>query len=147
MDANELKKLMSQMLGYMARHGLQRMKVKTGDLELELEKPRGSYVEAPPPSMPLHPVTSSSSPPSIPLASEGHLVTSPIVGTFYTSSSPSAPAFVKVGDRVEENTVVCIIEAMKVMNEVRSGKAGTVAQIYVESGHPVEYGTKILRIV
>lgn len=73
-------------------------------------------------------------------------VTSPMVGTYYSSPSPDQPAFVKVGDRVEKHTVVCIVEAMKVMNEVKSGVAGVVAEILVENSHPVEFGTKLYRI-
>lgn len=73
-------------------------------------------------------------------------ITSPMVGTFYSSPSPDDPQFVKVGDKVEKSTVVCIIEAMKVMNEVKSSAAGTVAEVLVESGHPVEFGTKLFRI-
>ncbi len=73
-------------------------------------------------------------------------VTSPMVGTFYGSPSPEEPPFVKVGDRIEKNTVVCIVEAMKVMNEVKSGIAGIIAEIQVESAHPVEFGTKLFRI-
>jgi acetyl-CoA carboxylase biotin carboxyl carrier protein len=71
---------------------------------------------------------------------ELHLITSPIVGTFYRSPAPNADPFVKVGSRVEPDTVVCIIEAMKLMNEVQAEAAGTVAKIYVENGQPVEYG-------
>ncbi len=78
---------------------------------------------------------------------EGKFVTAPLVGTFYSAASPEDPSFVKVGDRVEENTVVCIIEAMKVMNEVKAGLSGTVAEILVENAHPVEFGTKLFRIV
>lgn len=82
-----------------------------------------------------------------PLVKEGTYVTSPMVGTFYASPSPEDPHFVKEGDQVDEETVVCIIEAMKVMNEVKSGVKGKVAEILVENGHPVEFGTKIFRIV
>ncbi len=78
---------------------------------------------------------------------EGRYVKSPMVGTYYSSASPDDPPFIKVGDRVEENTVVCIIEAMKVMNEVKAGMSGVVAEILVDNAHPVEFGTKILRIV
>ena len=74
-------------------------------------------------------------------------VTSPMVGTVYHTPSPNDPQFVKIGDRIEKNTVVCIVEAMKVMNEVKAGMSGVVAEIMVESGHPVEFGTKILRII
>lgn len=73
-------------------------------------------------------------------------VTSPMVGTFYASPSPDDPSFVKVGDKIDKNTVVCIIEAMKVMNEVKAGVAGTVSEILIETGHPVEFGTKLFRI-
>ncbi len=73
-------------------------------------------------------------------------VTSPMVGTVYFAPSPSDPFFVKPGDRVEKNTVVCIIEAMKVMNEVKAGVSGVVSGPLVENGHPVEFGTKLFRI-
>lgn len=74
-------------------------------------------------------------------------VISPLVGTFYGSPAPDRPPFVKVGDRVQEDTVVCIVEAMKVMNEVKAGVSGTVAEILVENGHPVEYGTRLFKII
>ena len=77
---------------------------------------------------------------------QGKFVTSPMVGTYYSSPSPEDPPFVKKGDEVDEETVVCIIEAMKVMNEVKSGIKGRVADFLVENGHPVEFGTKIIRI-
>jgi acetyl-CoA carboxylase biotin carboxyl carrier protein len=73
-------------------------------------------------------------------------ITSPMVGTFYAAPSPEDPSFVKVGDKVDKNTVVCIIEAMKVMNEVKAGISGTVTAMLVESGHPVEFGTKLFRV-
>jgi acetyl-CoA carboxylase biotin carboxyl carrier protein len=73
-------------------------------------------------------------------------VTAPIVGTFYSSPSPDDPSFVKVGDKIDKNTVICIIEAMKVMNEVKAGVSGTVAEVFVENGHPVEFGSKLFRI-
>jgi acetyl-CoA carboxylase biotin carboxyl carrier protein len=69
-----------------------------------------------------------------------HIITSPIVGTFYRSPSPTAEPFVKVGSRVEADTVVCIIEAMKLMNEIQAETSGEVARMYVENGQPVEYG-------
>lgn len=73
-------------------------------------------------------------------------ITSPMVGTFYIAGSPEDPAFVKPGDKVDRTTVVCIIEAMKVMNEVKSGVVGTVVEMLVENGSPVEFGTKLFRI-
>ncbi len=73
-------------------------------------------------------------------------ITSPMVGTVYYSASPTEPSFIKVGDKIDKNTVVCIIEAMKVMNEVKSGVSGTVQEILVENGNPVEFGTKLIRV-
>lgn len=76
----------------------------------------------------------------------GVFVTSPMVGTYYSTPSPDDPQFVKVGDKIEKHSVVCIIEAMKVMNEVKAGVSGTVSEILVENGYPVEFGTKLFRI-
>ena len=75
-----------------------------------------------------------------------HIIESPIVGTFYRSRSPNAQPFVTVGSRVENGTVVCIIEAMKLMNEITSETSGVVAKIYVENGQPVEYGQPLFGI-
>ncbi len=76
----------------------------------------------------------------------GNIVTSPIVGTFYASPSPDKPAFVKPGDTVNAGDVVCIIESMKLMNEINSEFSGKVAEIYVKDGQAVEYGQKLMRI-
>lgn len=75
-----------------------------------------------------------------------HLITSPIVGTFYRSPSPSADPFVKIGSSVEPETVVCIIEAMKLMNEIQAEATGEVVKIYPENGQPVEYGEPLFGI-
>ncbi len=90
--------------------------------------------------------------PLVPVAEVPHnydaasYITSPMVGTFYSAGSPDEPPFLKVGDKVEKNTVVCIIEAMKVMNEVKAGIAGTVVEVLVDNGNPVEFGSKLFRI-
>lgn len=75
-----------------------------------------------------------------------HVVTSPIVGTFYGAPSPTAKPFVAVGDAVESGKVLCIVEAMKLMNEIQSDANGVVAKIFVESGQPVEYGQALFGI-
>lgn len=153
MDIPEMKKLITQMVGYMGRHGLQKLKIKTNEVELELEKPSPVMFSSTPmmqaPHFAPQAQVAEVAPQAQPAATSvtGHLVTSPIVGTFYSSGSPTSPNFVKVGDRIEETTVVCIVEAMKVMNEIRAGKSGIVEAIYVENGHPVEFGTKIMKIV
>jgi acetyl-CoA carboxylase biotin carboxyl carrier protein len=77
---------------------------------------------------------------------EMHVITSPIVGTFYRAASPTADSFVKVGSHVEPDMVVCIIEAMKLMNEIPAETTGTIAKIYVENGQPVEYGQPLFGV-
>jgi acetyl-CoA carboxylase biotin carboxyl carrier protein len=75
-----------------------------------------------------------------------HIISSPIVGTFYRSPSPNADSFVKIGSPVDADTVVCIIEAMKLMNEIQAETSGEVVKIYVENGQPVEYGQPLFGI-
>ena len=75
-----------------------------------------------------------------------HIVKSPIVGTFYASPSPDAESFVKVGDRVEVGKVLCIVEAMKLMNEIESDAAGEVVKVFPKAGQPVEYGQALFAI-
>ncbi len=75
-----------------------------------------------------------------------HIVTSPIVGTFYRAPAPTAEPYVRIGSRVEVGTILCIVEAMKLMNEIPSDAIGEVAEIYVENGHAVEFGQKLFGI-
>ncbi len=75
-----------------------------------------------------------------------HIVKSPIVGTFYESPSPGAPAFVKIGDQVENGQILCIIEAMKLMNEIEADAAGEIVKRFVQSGQPVEYGQALFAL-
>ncbi|MDE6732774.1 MAG: acetyl-CoA carboxylase biotin carboxyl carrier protein, partial [Oscillospiraceae bacterium] len=77
---------------------------------------------------------------------KGNFITSPIIGTFYTSPSPEKPCFVKVGDTVNAGDVVCIIESMKLMNEITSEFSGRVAEVYVNNADSVEFGQKLFRI-
>ena len=79
-------------------------------------------------------------------APAGHAIKSPMVGTFYRSSSPGAPAFVEIGSQVKEGDTVCIIEAMKILNEIEADKSGTVTQILGENGQAVEYGQPLFII-
>ncbi|HKR28573.1 MAG TPA: acetyl-CoA carboxylase biotin carboxyl carrier protein [Acidobacteriaceae bacterium] len=75
-----------------------------------------------------------------------HVVKSPIVGTFYESPSPGSPAFIKIGDQVEAGQVLCIVEAMKLMNEIESDGAGEVVKRFVQNGQPVEYGQALFAL-
>ncbi|MGF2687750.1 acetyl-CoA carboxylase biotin carboxyl carrier protein [Marinobacter sp. DUT-3] len=83
---------------------------------------------------------------SAPAAPSGHAVKSPMVGTFYRSPSPTAKAFVEVGQQVKAGEVVCIVEAMKMMNQIESDKSGTVTEILVENGQPVEFDQPLVVI-
>jgi acetyl-CoA carboxylase biotin carboxyl carrier protein len=92
------------------------------------------------------PVAAVASAPAAPPEPSGHAVTSPMVGTFYRSASPGAKAFVEVGSQVKVGDTICIIEAMKILNEIEADKAGTVLQILCENGQAVEYGQPLLII-
>jgi acetyl-CoA carboxylase biotin carboxyl carrier protein len=82
-----------------------------------------------------------------PVEEEGiSIIKSPMVGTFYGASSPESPAFVKVGDKVSKDSVVCIIEAMKVMNEIQAEMSGAITELLVENGEAVEYGQPLFKI-
>ena len=83
---------------------------------------------------------------AIPEAPKGHTVKSPMVGTFYRAASPGAKSFVEVGSQVKEGETICIIEAMKILNEIEADKAGTITQILCENGQAVEYGQPLFMI-
>ncbi|MCC6493478.1 MAG: acetyl-CoA carboxylase biotin carboxyl carrier protein [Pirellulales bacterium] len=113
----------------------------------------GGYAPMPPamPVTPPAPAPSAGGSSHIPTASAaeaavGHFITSPMVGTFYASANPDSPSFVKPGDQVGPETVVCIIEAMKVFNEIPADCSGKIAAVLVENGAAVEYGQKLFRV-
>jgi acetyl-CoA carboxylase biotin carboxyl carrier protein len=104
----------------------------------------GTYVQAPvaaPVLAPAAPVAAAA--PEVP---KGHVVKSPMVGTFYRASAPGAKSFVEVGSQVKEGDTVCIIEAMKILNEIEADKAGTITEILSENGQAVEYGQPLFVI-
>jgi acetyl-CoA carboxylase biotin carboxyl carrier protein len=134
--------------------------LERGDFRLRLRKGLGETA-APSNQLDLHaphPASESASgetvtspsaaaqPAPAPPEEELHIIASPIVGTFYRSPSPTADAFVKLGDEVETGKTLCIIEAMKLMNEIPSDASGTIAKIFVENGQPVEYGQPLFGI-
>jgi acetyl-CoA carboxylase biotin carboxyl carrier protein len=92
------------------------------------------------------PVASAAAPAEAGPEAGAHIVKSPIVGTFYDAPSPDAEAFVKVGDTVSNGQVLCIVEAMKLMNEIEADAAGEIVKIYVKAGQPVEYGQPLFAI-
>ncbi|MES2977637.1 MAG: acetyl-CoA carboxylase biotin carboxyl carrier protein [Pseudomonadota bacterium] len=92
------------------------------------------------------PVAAAPAEPAAPAPAAGHAVKSPMVGTFYRSASPGAKAFVEVGSVVKEGETICIIEAMKILNEIEADKSGTVVSILCENGQAVEYGQALFMI-
>jgi acetyl-CoA carboxylase biotin carboxyl carrier protein len=107
-----------------------------------------TYAMAPTPAPVAAPAPIVEASPEVPPPAEpvGHAVTSPMVGTFYRAASPGAKAFVEVGDTVKVGQTVCIVEAMKILNEIESDKAGVVKQILIDNGQAVEYGQPLLII-
>jgi acetyl-CoA carboxylase biotin carboxyl carrier protein len=149
-----------QLLHFMSEHNLEEFEYSRGDLRIRLRKPSSGAAYGIPRVMgapeiivasPLAPASPASSP-AAQAASEGrsgedlHLVKSPIVGTFYGSPSPGAEAFVKPGAFVEAGQTLCIIEAMKLMNEIESDESGEIVRVFVENGQPVEYGQPLFGI-
>ena len=139
---------------------LGKIKISTEDIDIEIEgkrtpPPHGGAPHIPPivPMAPMGAVPSVGAVPPVgggqPVPAEaekGNFITSPIIGTFYTSPAPEKPCFVKLGDTVNVGDVVCIIESMKLMNEINSEFSGKVAEIYVNNGDSVEFGQKLMRI-
>ncbi len=98
------------------------------------------------PAVAAAPVAAAAAAPAVAAAPAGHVVKSPMVGTFYRASSPGAKAFVEVGSQIKEGETICIIEAMKILNEIEADKSGTVTQILGENGQAVEYGQPLFVI-
>lgn len=128
---------------------LSKIKISTEQMDIVIEGERRPT----PPMPPMPPMGMSAPAQSAPAAAakpveeaKGSVITSPIVGTFYSSPAPEKPSYVKVGDSVNAGDVVCIIESMKLMNEINSEFSGKVAEIYVDDGEPVEFGQKLMRI-
>jgi acetyl-CoA carboxylase biotin carboxyl carrier protein len=145
-------------------HDLAEFELEREGLKLRVRKNATGTVHFVPPSASAAPVPMAPSPvlhqppvvaaavPSAPAPIEGDdtvelaVVKSPIVGTFYRSSEPGAAAFVDIGDRVKKDQVLCIIEAMKLMNEITSEYEGEIVSVYVENGKPVQYGERLFAI-
>ena len=147
MDLRKLKKL----IDLVQESGIAELEITEGEEKVKIVKggmvsvsPGPAPVPASAPAVaPPMPSTTAAAAPATPEAApaiEGHVVKAPMVGTFYRSPSPDAKPFVEVGQAVKEGEVICIIEAMKLMNEIDSDAAGTVKAILVENGQPVEYG-------
>lgn len=113
--------------------------VKGGVGQVQAFAPAVAYAQAPAPVV-VAPAAAAPAAVAEPAAVQGHTVKSPMVGTFYRSSAPGAKAFVEVGSSVKEGDTICIIEAMKILNEIEADKSGTITQILCENGQAVEFG-------
>jgi acetyl-CoA carboxylase biotin carboxyl carrier protein len=166
--ASELEQI-EKLLAYMSEHNLEEFEFENGEVRIRLKKPSAAPVYAAAPSRayaapeiivagaqgaPAAAPGASATPPAghVPPAAAAsasddmHLVKSPIVGTFYGAPSPGAEPFVKVGGFVETGQTLCIVEAMKLMNEIESDTSGEVLRVFVENGQPVEYGQPLFGI-
>jgi len=144
-DLKEIKAL----IDLMQKNGLTAFEMEKDGFRISLAKEAGyapAMAYAAPPAAPAAAVPAPAAAPSeaAPAAS-GKEIPSPMVGTFYSSPSPESPAFVKVGQKVTPDTVVCIIEAMKVMNEIKAEVSGTITEIAAENGQPVQFGQALFR--
>jgi len=160
--ANPEIQQIEQLLQFMSKHNLEEFEYSRGDLHIRLRKPSPGVVMAPSRALAAPEIIVSGSgdeAPAIPggagsagatiearSTEDQHLVKSPIVGTFYGSPSPGSEPFVKVGAFVETGQTLCIVEAMKLMNEIESDETGEVVRIFVENGQPVEYGQPLFGI-
>ncbi|WP_415887236.1 acetyl-CoA carboxylase biotin carboxyl carrier protein [Neptuniibacter sp. QD37_6] len=145
MDIRKVKKLIE----LLEESNINEIEIKEGEESVRIS--RGSSVvaapvavAAPAPAAPAAPAAEAT--PEAPQTS-GHVVKSPMVGTFYTAPSPSSPAFAEVGQTVKVGDVICIVEAMKMMNQIEADKAGVIEAILVEDGQPVEYDQPLVTIV
>src|ERR1044072_3410639 len=140
MDLRKLKKLIdlvqeSGIAELEITEGEEKVKIVKGGVASAAPVPSASTAAERPASAAAAPTAAEAQP-----ALEGHVVKAPMVGTFYRSPSPDAKAFVEVGQAVKEGDTICIIEAMKLMNEIEADAGGVVKAILVENGQPVEYG-------
>lgn len=146
-DVEQLK----QLVELMESHDLSEVNLREGDRKIQLRRGAAVVTSAPAPA-PAAPVASPAAPSapstSTPPADPEHLVTinSPMVGTFYSRPNPNAEPFVKVGDMVEPETTVCIIEAMKVFNEIPAEVRGKIVAVLVKDEEPVEFGTPLFKV-
>ena len=150
MDLRKVKTL----IDLVQQSGIAELEITEGEEKVRISRGTGAsqqmapvtYVAAPPPAAGPAAVPAAAGAPGAPAESEaaaapeGHVIRSPMVGTFYRSSAPGAKAFVDVGQAVKAGETICIIEAMKLLNEIEADQDGTVKAILVENGQPVEYG-------
>jgi acetyl-CoA carboxylase biotin carboxyl carrier protein len=138
------------LVGLMSQHDLSEIDLREGELRIRLRRGAREIVVSPsvaPAPAALSPVTTPAPAAAAPTTpSSLHLIKSPTPGTFYSAPSPDAEPFVRVGARVAPNTVVCVIEAMKIFNEINADCTGVVKEILVENQQPVEFGQALFKV-
>ena len=145
MNVDEIK----QLLDLMQEHQLSELELEREGVRLRVKKaydashPMDAARAEPPVTVPAPTVTPTPTPGVAAESSDLTIVTSPIVGTFYRAPDPAEPPFVEVGDTVKKGQVICIIEAMKLMNEIDSEYEGELVDVYVENGQPVQFGERL----
>ena len=155
MDIRKVKKLIE----LLEESGIAEIEIKEGEEAVRISRmPTGGYLTHMQPQMMQAPVATIAAPVAAPSAAGAtpaapaarhaneHVVAAPMVGTFYASATPGAKPFVEIGDTVEQGDTLCIVEAMKLMNEIEADVAGTVTAILVDDGAPVEYGQPLFKI-
>jgi acetyl-CoA carboxylase biotin carboxyl carrier protein len=125
---------------------LDELRIETEGLSLHVLRGGAGPAVEPEPQRPHGPGPPPPPPAPVETVGDGLTIVAPTIGVFYRAPAPGAEPFVEVGARVEPGTIVCIIEVMKMMNSVPAGVAGTIAEIYVENGRPVEYGQPLFRV-
>jgi acetyl-CoA carboxylase biotin carboxyl carrier protein len=140
------------LVGLMSQHDLSEIDLREGELRIRLRRGARKVLVSPSAAQPPAPAPAPA-PPAIPAAPEAapstptlHLIKSPTPGTFYSASSPDAEPFVRVGSRITPSTVVCIIEAMKIFNEITADCTGIIKEILVENQQPVEFGQVLFKV-
>lgn len=145
-------KAIKQVVEMMKRSEISEFEIEEKDFKLRLSRKNGEtqiIQAAPLAPAPLAaaPVAAAPAAAAAPVEEVGiSIVKSPMVGTFYSASSPESPAFAKVGTKVSADSIVCIIEAMKVMNEIQSEISGTITEVLIENGEAVEYGQPLFKV-
>ncbi len=143
MDLRKLKKL----IDLVQESGISELEVTEGEEKVKIVKSGGSTAtDSVPASAPVPAPALAQAMAATPTVFPGHVVKSPMVGTFYRSPTPGAKHFVEVGDTVKSGDTICIIEAMKLLNEIECDKDGVIKAILVENGQPVEYGEPLVVI-
>lgn len=147
MDLQEIRRIVE----LMNEHGLTHFDLTKKDFHLKLKKGADfedmrNLLASLPSAAPAAPAPVATAAGTAPAAPEGAEITSPMVGTFYRKPAPDAPAFVEVGSTVSEGQTLCIIEAMKVMNEIKAERSGTITAVLVDDATPVQFGDALFRI-